>query len=167
MNCTLIKNKNKQYNLKFHATRSGYGYLFMKISEDEALKKFAANKTNARLAGQSFITSTGILAPIASIPNVLEIKISDIASYESFDSSWTTTQKGAWAQNICVHVMTQNGESPIIITDRDRQIAGQDIYLSNSGLYIQCKCDSRGGRWPAGTGNLYLETSEINMRNDW
>jgi hypothetical protein len=78
MNSTLIKNKNKQYNLKFHATRSGYGYLFMKISEDEALEKFAANKTNARLAGQSFITSTGILAPVTSIQNVVEIKISDI-----------------------------------------------------------------------------------------
>lgn len=166
MNSTLIKTKNKQYDLKFHATRTGFGYLFMKSAEDQALLKCSENKTCARLAGQSFITSTGILAPIDLIPNVVEIELTKFSSYDLFDRSWSTSQKGAWAMELLVQFMTEQNESPIVVTNRIRQLLGQDVYLKKTKLYVQSKCDAKGGRWPSGSGNLYLETSEINMRGD-
>ena len=84
-----------------------------------------------------------------------------------------TSQKGAKAEKLIVQMII-NGLFPIPnqaskITENDLQVSGGDIFIKpnllthDDGILIQVKCDYRGGeRHLGGTGNLFLQISEIN-----
>lgn len=77
----------------------------------------------------------------------------------------STTIKGEKAVAVVARLL-QIGYFPLpvdprVILDADLQIAGTDIIVQ-AKYRIQVKCDYEGGEGMICTGNLYLQTAEIN-----
>jgi hypothetical protein len=148
----------------------GYAYVYI----TEQAKIVVAARTEAQciaarqlVNGKSVITAQGYLVTPDEIPGCNEVKIpGDISASYPIEEKDNTTLKGSQAVAIvkeCIlrHVILLPARIDEI-TDIDMQIKGTDIIVQ-SHLRIQVKCDRRGGRRTfGGTGNLYLQTAEIN-----
>lgn len=112
--------------------------------------------------GVSFATAEGFPMPVNYIPNIKAIKIPQHIFMEAnFFKSDTTSEKGNKAV-FCVKEMLKRNLIPfefsvLEVTDRTMQISGTDILVS-AKYKIQIKCDWRIGE----TGNIYLQTAELN-----
>lgn len=119
---------------------------------------------NGYQPGVNYPTSKGYLVPPSDIKGIRRVSIPKklLHRYMITDDQ-TTTQKGENAVNICTTLM-RNGlfpffVSPYEVTDHQMQINGTDILVKGDHL-VQVKCDMRGGE--GGTGNLFIQTHEIN-----
>lgn len=114
--------------------------------------------------GVDYATSKGFLVPPDDIQGIRRVKIPDklAEKYPIFESQ-STTEKGENAVEICMTLM-RNGlfpffVSPFEVTDHQMQVNGTDILVKGNHL-VQVKCDMRGGE--GGTGNLFIQTHEVN-----
>lgn len=110
-------------------------------------------------------TSWGYLVPPNEISRCVPISIKSILHIFDFNEKDSTSVKGDKATRLVARLL-QIGWFPLpvdpkIIEDTDMQISGTDINVQ-AGFRIQVKCDYRGGIGQGCTGNLYLQTAEIN-----
>lgn len=125
------------------------------VSENKYKEKVAYQK------GYNKPTARGLLVPITSVPNLRKIPFASWARVGEYNKTMSTTEKGEWAVSLVIDLL-KCGRFPIWIKaeqtqDRTVDIQGTDILLF-MGRKIQVKCD-----YPAkATGNLYIQTHEIN-----
>lgn len=106
-------------------------------------------------------TAYGYLIPPKEIEDLIELYFKSWQGWSSFNPDWSTADKGRWAVN-CVVELLKIGRLPLWIQadqteDVRLDIEGTDILICFNKR-IQVKCD-----YPAAkTGNLYIQTHEIN-----
>ena len=112
--------------------------------------------------GVNVATAEGYAMPTKYIDGMRQIKIPQFIFGEAnFLKSDSTSEKGRKAVFVVAEMLKRN-LVPLSfkideITDRTMQIRGTDILVSLRHK-IQVKCDWRAGE----TGNVYLQTAEIN-----
>ena len=118
----------------------------------------------AKQPGVKYATARGFLVPPKDIPGCQLCRHEPWPYWSYFDAKWDTSRKGRWAV-CCVTDMIERGRFPLWLPakqTRDIQLdrAGTDIVVA-ADKRIQVKCD-----YPASkTGNLYIQTHEINPLN--
>lgn len=114
-------------------------------------------------------TAEGHIVPWDKIPHIRRVRLSTPALeaiLQGFDKHLPTTAKGILAVKIVKEVL-KSGRFPLwcdgeLVTDTQLQIDGDDIYVRGKWK-IQVKCDFDCGEIErGGTGNLFLQTAEIN-----
>lgn len=138
-------------------------YIFETQRGVEAIKRHPEiGIRKAYQPGVSIATAEGYAMPIKHIDGMRQIKIPQFIFEEAnFLKSDSTSDKGRKAVFVVTEMMKRN-LVPLSfkideITDRTMQIRGTDILVSLRHK-IQVKCDWRAGE----TGNVYLQTAEIN-----
>lgn len=123
--------------------------------------------------GVSFATGKGFCVPPFQIRRCVALVVNpEVWIRAAFDKKESTTIKGEKAVFL-VAGMIRNGLFPLPLAgiadadiSRDLQIKGDDIrvWVANQCVHIQVKCDFNGGeKHLGGTGNLFLQTAEINL----
>lgn len=130
-----------------------------------AIKNGSFRRGNAMQPGYSKITGSGILVPPEFIDGLIRLYFKSWTGWAFYSPDMSTTQKGNWAVT-CVKDLMKIGRFPFFIDayNKDRQSIsieedknGTDILVCLDKR-IQVKCD-----YPAAkTGNLFLQTHEIN-----
>ncbi len=111
-----------------------------------------------------YATSEGYPIPPSAIKECQQVQIPEsIFHLYSCRKNDDTIKKGECAVNLVKDMLMRGLISlkfnPTIINEKDIQIKGIDIFI-HQDMRIQVKCDYDGG--VNGTGNLFLQTSEIN-----
>lgn len=117
--------------------------------------------------GQYHVTASGYLVPVFDIVGCQEFMLpDDIWRQYPMSENDSTSKKGMAAVRLVraaliARAITLPGQVAVI-EEKSLQIDGVDLIVQVS-LRLQVKCDFRGGnRALGGTGNLYLQTSELN-----
>jgi hypothetical protein len=110
-------------------------------------------------------TAFGYPVPVTAIDQMVSIGVARIIGQFDFREDDTTSTKGDKAVRLVAH-MLRNGIFPLpvnpqIALEHELQISGTDIEV-RAKYRIQVKCDYKGGIGPGCTGNVYLQTAEIN-----
>lgn len=139
-------------------------------SRDAALLAIRTHSYPVKPAYQDGMkTAEGYAVPWTDIADCREVWLH--GSYWRVDpirEDMTTTEKGAAAANIVSRAL-QGGYVPLpiqvqVVEDRSTQIAGVDL-VAHCALRLQVKCDFGGGdKKFGGTGNLFIQTSELNPK---
>lgn len=110
-------------------------------------------------------TAWGFPVPVNDIERVVSVRVAHSIDQFNFREDDSTSIKGDKATKLVAYMLRKGIFSlpvdPEIILDSDLQIKGTDINV-RAKFRIQIKCDYRGGIGPGCTGNLYLQTDEIN-----
>lgn len=114
--------------------------------------------------GVSYATAEGFLVPPRDIAGCHELAIPpDVLAKVNCRSVDSTTVKGNKAVTVAREMILRGlvplGGASDAVTDKGLQIDGLDIVVRIE-TRIQVKCDFSGGR--LGTGNLFLQVSEVN-----
>lgn len=118
--------------------------------------------------GEKVRTAGGYLVPPKSIPAHSREIPKDILASHRIHNGLDTSTKGRYAQEIVSYCLARGVfPTPLInsdgVIDRDAQLRGNDLVVTSVLGTIQVKCDLPGGsRERGGTGNLFLQTCEIN-----
>jgi hypothetical protein len=109
-------------------------------------------------------TGKGYVMPLAWIDGVRRVRFRWVR-WEEFQPTMSTSEKGALAVEFVVTLL-KYGRFPLWIAatesdDGSVQIAGTDIVVA-AHKRIQVKCDWKSGDPPLGTGNVFLQTAEVN-----
>jgi len=161
--------QNENTDLRIHVSVSNKTiYVFRTSSGKKEVEKGLSGAYPFRSVnsyGQR--TAEGYIVPIPSIEGISIIEIpQDIFENAHFeeviDKKNKEKEKGDKAVFVVVEMLKRDGLIniqlvPEKITDTDLQISGLDILVKTS-CRIQVKCDLRAGI----TGNLFLQTAEIN-----
>ncbi len=130
------------------------------------------NKYSEGWAGQpgvSYKTARGYKVPIGDIPDLRTIRSQSTAWWEAFDEAQLPQEKGRLAVSIVARLL-RVGRFPLWHGDAqdsqrlEVQKNGTDILLYGKWA-IQVKCDfwaGPRGAFGRGTGNLFLQTAELN-----
>jgi len=115
--------------------------------------------------GCEYITAEGWLIKPEWIKDIRELKFLSWPEWTRFSQELSTSEKGCLAVK-CVVSLIQKGRFPFWIeaqesVSKNIQILGTDIIVACKKK-IQVKCDYRAGQKPNGSGNLFLQKSEIN-----
>lgn len=141
------------------------------VFQTQAVLNLDLTKYREVTAGQpgvNYKTSRGRLIPPEDIPDIRIFRDGNCPWWEVFDEKESTSTKGKKAVAV-VERMLRAGRFPLwLLYARDSarlevQRGGTDILLH--GMWrIQVKCDFHAGRNAngEGTGNLYIETAELN-----
>lgn len=132
------------------------------------VKAVESGKYKARPAkqpGYQAATAWGFLVPPDEIEHCIPVGARNLIEAAGFNKDDTTTIKGEKAVAVVARLL-RIGYFPLpvdpkIVLDADMQIAGTDIVVQ-AKFRIQVKCDYEGGKGMICTGNLYLQTAEIN-----
>jgi len=120
---------------------------------------------------QKVRTSGGYLVPPDKLNGCVWARIpQDILIAHSIRNSMTTSNKGMAAQNVIIDSIKNRTfpfpDSMFVIDevcDENIQVKGIDLVIVPTIGKIESKCDLRGGHKEfGGTGNLFLQTCEIN-----
>lgn len=110
-------------------------------------------------------TSMGFLVPPKDIARCVPIPAKAIIDLYKFSEGDNTSAKGEKAVLVVAKLLRYGWfplpVDPQIIEDADMQITGTDINV-HAKFKIQVKCDYKGGEGSGCTGNLFLQTAEIN-----
>lgn len=111
-------------------------------------------------------TSWGYLVPSMEIARCVPISVTSMIEAFDFSPEHDTSTKGAKAVALVAKLLKIGWfplpVDPQIIEDAQMQISGTDINV-DAKFRIQVKCDyTGGGVKPRCTGNLFLQTAEIN-----
>ena len=116
--------------------------------------------------GVEYATADGYPVPWHEIRFIKRIPV-DLEDLKEFSLLLPTEEKGKLAVNVVQNCL-KNGRFPLfangeVVNDVDMQIKGMDIYVRGNWK-IQVKCDFKGGGdgKDGTTGNLYLQTHELN-----
>ena len=144
---------------------AGTVYVYPTVNGVRAVESGKFRGTPAKQPGYSKVTAWGYLVPPKEIARCLPISARAIIREMNFSDSDTPTAKGEKAVNVVAELLRIGWfplpVDPKIILDADMQISGTDINVS-AKFRIQVKCDYRGGIGDGCSGNLYLQTAEIN-----
>jgi hypothetical protein len=136
-------------------------YVFKTKELIKTLKENEFRQAHAYQPGYEKPTASGYLVPPKMINDIRELKFRSWNEWVLFDNKWNTTEKGKWAVR-CTIQLLKIGRFPFWIEAKQNDdikidIKGTDILVVMNNK-IQVKCD-----YPAvKTGNLYIQTSEIN-----
>jgi hypothetical protein len=113
--------------------------------------------------GVEYATAKGVPMPISYIFNLKIVEFFEWKEWHLFNEDLSTSKKGAVAVK-CVAALLKAGKFPFAINAKEEgrpmcQLRGVDI-IAIGELTIQVKCDAKAGI----TGNLYLQTHELNPR---
>ena len=143
----------------------GRVYVFETERGRDIIKKKQYRITPAYTGGQK--TAEGYLVPPEDIEGVMEFNIPDDLKRNILELSESTTSiKGRGAVKIVQEMMSRRLLTmPTILEDEtsvEAQLRGSDLVVGKD-CTVQVKCDWRGGSLRlGGTGNLYLQISELN-----
>lgn len=146
-------------------------YIYPTQSGLDAVNSGLYQKASAYQPGFEGRTAEGYKVPPDGIAFCAEIRVRDsVWNAVNIKKDDSTTEKGAKAVKI-VRSMLKHGLCPIPtpnqeVLSHEMQINGTDILVrkgTRQEVKIQVKCDFTGGRRDiGGSGNLYLQTAEIN-----
>lgn len=110
-------------------------------------------------------TSWGFLVPPKAIERCVPVRAAAFIKEASFSQTDSTSIKGEKAVSVVANLLKIGWfplpVDPKVIEDADMQISGTDINVC-ANFRIQVKCDYTGGDGIGCTGNLFLQTAEIN-----
>lgn len=124
-------------------------------------------QANAHQPGIDYPTGRGYLVPWREIPDVRRIQWNAVYWWERFDRKQSTSEKGKHAVWVASELL-RIGRFPLWIwgAESERsglQIKGTDILLWGKwGIQVKCDYDAGTGTDGSGTGNLFLQTAELN-----
>lgn len=139
----------------------------------EAIETGAHRLVPGYQPGWDGATAEGYLVPPEEIEHCVEVMFRDAAwNALRFRQDERTSAKGDKAVRL-VKAMLKHGMLPLptesqIVTERDMQITGTDIFvranqLRKRDVRVQVKCDFVGGRRElGGSGHLFLQIRECN-----
>ena len=148
-------------DIRAHVASNKIIYVFKTKNCVSLLKEQSFKQVHAYQPGYDYPTAKGYLVKPNLIEDMRQLKYISWNGWEHFSEDWDTTMKGKFAVR-CVLDLLKDGRFPLWIeakqtNDIKIDISGTDILLVMDKK-IQVKCD-----WPAGkTGNLYIQTHEIN-----
>jgi hypothetical protein len=116
-------------------------------------------------AGVSYPTGKGYLVSWRQVPDIRRIQWNSFPWWDRFKRDQTTSEKGAHAVWVCTELM-RLGRFPLWVEAKESeraqvQLKGTDIVLWGRWK-IQVKCDFYAGDGVSGTGNLFIQTAELN-----
>jgi len=118
--------------------------------------------------GVAYPTARGKPVPLDRIRDLRRIDLSVWPVWDQFNKDASTSVKGRMAVEVVLHLLRRGGfpfwvQSVAETRDTDIQISGTDIVCINRTL-IQVKCDWTAGprSIPGCSGNLFLQTAELN-----
>lgn len=162
--------KNEQSDLRVHVCiKAKRIYMYETQKGVDMIKTNNYRKVSATQPGVDCITSYGYIIPPDDLDAICVTIPSDMLLYLPIQEDEPTSDKGYKASTY-VKYMIESGIIPFKlrakeITNYNMQISGVDIVVSLSKK-IQVKCDYAGGHKEfGGTGNLFLQTQEINPLN--
>lgn len=142
-------------------------YMFPTSAGQEAVENKLGIVRSANQPGVVYATARGRAVPWRQVRGIEEIRIpEDILTRLSCQRRESTSIKGHKALMVVKELLLR-GLLPIElqlgeVKESDLQIKGFDIIV-RANLTIQVKCDYRcGTRDLGGTGNVYLQTHELN-----
>jgi hypothetical protein len=140
-------------------------YVFPTWAGVKAINSGKFPSVGASQPGVDFDTSRGILVPPGQIEGCIRISASISIEKVAFSRTDNTTTKGQKAAQV-IELLLRKGYFPLpadpgIAKSLDLQRRGIDILVSGNWR-IQVKCDYEGGIGAACTGNLFIQTDEIN-----
>jgi len=136
-------------------------YVFKTSEVIKCLTKYKFRQVPAYQPGYDKPTAMGYLVQPDKINDIRKLKFVSWYGWDSYSEDWSTTVKGNWAVE-CVIELIRIGRFPFWIEAKQTQdkvidIKGTDVLICMNQK-IQVKCD-----YPAiKTGNLYIQTHEIN-----
>jgi len=135
-------------------------YVFKTKEVIKAIKENKFKQMAAYQPGYEQPTAYGHLVPIKIISDIRELKFNSWGEW-NFDNNWSTSEKGKWAVR-CTIELIRIGRFPFWLEakqtdDINIDIKGTDILVVMNNR-IQVKCDFPATK----TGNLYIQTHEIN-----
>ncbi len=116
--------------------------------------------------GVEYKTGKGYLVPIADIPDMRVIRTLITPWWEAFSRDQLPQEKGNLAVDV-VSRLLRVGRFPLWYDDaRDSedvgvQRGGTDIVLREKWIQVKCDYDA-GPKADGGTGNIFLQTAEVN-----
>jgi hypothetical protein len=139
---------------------------------ENAIRAIHANKERlfervAYQPGVSIPTAKGWCVPIQWIDDVRALPCKSWPQWEGFCKELSTSDKGARAVDI-VLALIERGRFPFWVKtseskDRDIQISGTDIVVDmKTNIQVKCDFDCGPKDIQGCTGNVYLQTAEIN-----
>lgn len=136
----------------------------------EVIQQRKFKRREAYQDGVKWPTGYGLLVPYNLAVNQKKIVyVLDFANrywWDNFSGSWDTARKGKYAVSVIRQIIIE-GKFPLWIqpefkTDVKTDIEGTDILVVGNWR-IQVKLDQRAGpREKGGTGNLFIQTHEMN-----
>jgi len=158
--------QNEQSDLRAHVgVLSGKVYVYRTSDGVAAIRVHRGPLLSATQSGVSFKTAKGYAIPWKNISRILAIPCQNLIDSQNFSENDSTSQKGEKASNVVEHLI-RCGYFPLPIEPINigsPAIQRQGIDLIVEGKWrIQVKCDFKAGDGPNCTGNLYLQTAELN-----
>lgn len=140
-------------------------YVYPTASGVKAIQSGRYQGKPAYQPGYSKPTAWGFPVPARDIERMIPVWAKITIRELQFREDDNSTVKGNKAVAVVASLL-RNGWFPLpvnpkIVTDAEMQINGLDIDV-RARCRIQVKCDYRGGVGRGCTGNLYLQTAEIN-----
>lgn len=140
-------------------------YVFPTASAVKAIQSGRYVGRPAFQTGYNGATAWGYPVPWRDIERIVPVWAKVAIESVGFHENDDTSTKGEKAVNVVAALLKAGWfplpVTPSIIEDHDLQIAGLDISVRGNWR-IQVKCDYRAGSAKGCTGNLYLQTDEIN-----
>lgn len=140
-------------------------YVYPTVCGIKAIESGKYKARPAKQPGYESATAWGYLVPPDEIERCVPVSASKVIMAAMFRQDDSTSIKGEKAVAVVAHLLRIGWfplpVDPKIILDAEMQIAGTDI-LVQAKYRIQVKCDYQGGKGMICTGNLYLQTAEIN-----
>jgi len=138
-------------------------YIYKTADGRKAIESNAYASRSAKQPGVDHITALGYAVPVNHIPGIRGVEIPFWRGHCPVTKDSSTSEKGRAAVR-CIQAMLERGLMPISlgsseVGNQKMQIQGTDIVIYCQ-LRIQVKCDWDGGF--NGTGNLYIQTHELN-----
>lgn len=140
-------------------------YVYPTVCGRKAIESKTYQGKPASQKGYDGATAWGYAVPVDDIERMVSMRVSHFIPLFGFQFDDITSVKGQKAVKLVAY-MLRNGLFPLfvdpeVILDAEMQITGTDINVRSSHR-IQVKCDYKGGKGRGCTGNLYLQTDEIN-----
>jgi len=159
-----IQNEKSDYRVHV-CFKEGAVYIFERIHAWTKCQTGSYRQVSGYQSGYFFPTSQGYLVPPDDILGCLRIEIPhDIMAAVHPDKHESTSQKGRKAEQV-FEWMRKRGLIPMLsiieVDDTHEQLTGVDVKVRDD-IRLQIKCDFDGGRKPNGSGNLFLQTAELN-----
>ena len=140
-------------------------YVYPTVCGVNAIELGSYRSVSAKQPGYDAVTAQGYLVPPNEIRRCLPIPAKDFIKAAKFDIKGSTSEKGEKAVQVVANLLRIGWfplpVDPEIISDADMQISGTDINVQ-AKFRIQVKCDFMGGKGFGCSGNLFLQTAEIN-----
>lgn len=158
--------QNEQSDIRAHVgVLAGTVYVYRTKDGLRSIELFGGDAKLAYQPGVTYATAKGYPVPWQSIPRIIAIPCKKLIEKMEFQIAESTSDKGRKA-SLVVEQLIRFGHfplpvEPIEIQSTHIQRKGIDLIVAGEWR-IQVKCDYRAGDGEGCTGNLYLQTAELN-----